>query len=86
MIPGLPQVGGVELLILLSIILLFFGAKRIPSLARSLGEGTKEFRKGISGQDEGAVGKDKRQPENENEASDSPPESEEAVFAKQKKS
>jgi sec-independent protein translocase protein TatA len=86
MFPGLPQVGGVELIILLAIILLFFGAKRIPSLARSLGEGTKEFRKGISGQDEGAMGRDKRPPEKVNEASDSPSESEEAVFAKQKKS
>jgi sec-independent protein translocase protein TatA len=49
MIPGLPQVGGMELIILLSIILLFFGAKRIPSLARSLGGGIREFRKGVSG-------------------------------------
>ncbi len=49
MIPALPQVGGTELLILLVIILLLFGAKRIPQLARSLGTGTREFRKGISG-------------------------------------
>ncbi len=49
MIPALPQVGGTELLILLLIILLLFGAKRIPQLARSLGTGTREFRKGISG-------------------------------------
>ena len=40
--------GGVELIILLVIILLLFGAKRIPDLARSLGKGTREFRKGIS--------------------------------------
>jgi sec-independent protein translocase protein TatA len=49
MIPALPQVGGAELLILLVIILLLFGAKRIPQLARSAGSGTREFRKGISG-------------------------------------
>ena len=48
MIPGLPSVGGGELLILLAIVLLLFGAKRIPELARSLGKGTREFRKGIS--------------------------------------
>ena len=48
MIPGVPSIGGVELIILLGIILLFFGAKRIPDLARSLGRGTREFRKGIS--------------------------------------
>ena len=40
--------GGLELIILLAIILLLFGAKRIPDLARSLGKGTREFRKGIS--------------------------------------
>ncbi len=40
--------GGTELLIILAIILLFFGAKRIPELARSLGRGTREFREGIS--------------------------------------
>jgi sec-independent protein translocase protein TatA len=39
--------GGMELLILLIIILLFFGAKRIPGLAKSLGKGTREFRKGL---------------------------------------
>jgi sec-independent protein translocase protein TatA len=48
MIPGLPQVGATELIILLSIILLLFGAKRIPELARSLGRGKREFHKGAS--------------------------------------
>ncbi len=47
MIPGFPSIGGMELLIVMSIVLLFFGAKRIPDLARSLGKGTREFRKGI---------------------------------------
>jgi sec-independent protein translocase protein TatA len=37
-----------ELVILLSIVLLFFGARRIPELARGLGTGIKEFRKGAS--------------------------------------
>jgi sec-independent protein translocase protein TatA len=36
-----------HLLILLVIILLLFGAKRIPDLARSLGRGAREFREGI---------------------------------------
>ena len=48
MIPGFPSIGGGEILILLAIVLLFFGAKRIPDLARSLGRGTREFRKGLS--------------------------------------
>ncbi len=51
-IPGLGSVGPTELIILLTIILLLFGAKRIPELARGLGTGIREFRKGTSGQDE----------------------------------
>ena len=51
-IPGLGSVGPMELLILLTIILLLFGAKRIPELAKGLGTGIREFRKGPSGQDE----------------------------------
>ena len=51
-IPGLGSVGPTELIILLTIILLLFGAKRIPELAKGLGTGIREFRKGTSGQDE----------------------------------
>ncbi len=47
--------GGLELVILLAVILLFFGAKRIPDLARSLGKGTREFQKGLDeGEEQGA--------------------------------
>lgn len=38
--------GGTELLILLAIVLLVFGAKRVPELGRSSGRSIKEFRKG----------------------------------------
>ena len=41
-----------ELLIIFLIILLLFGAKRIPDLARSIGQSIKEVRKGFSGDDE----------------------------------
>lgn len=34
-----------EVLIVLAIILLFFGAKRVPQLGRSLGSSVREFRK-----------------------------------------
>ena len=37
--------GGMEVLIVLMVILLFFGAKRIPELARGIGQGINEFRK-----------------------------------------
>lgn len=38
---------GQELLIILLIVLLVFGARKLPDLARSLGSSAKEFRKGI---------------------------------------
>jgi sec-independent protein translocase protein TatA len=50
MIPGVPSMGGMELLIILAIILLFFGAGRIPQLGRSLGQSLREFRK-VSSED-----------------------------------
>jgi sec-independent protein translocase protein TatA len=37
-----------ELLIVLLIVLLLFGAKKLPELARSMGESVKEVRKGFS--------------------------------------
>ncbi len=48
MIPGIPSMGGAELLIILAIVMLLFGAKRIPELGRSLGRSIREFRKGAS--------------------------------------
>ncbi len=41
-----------ELLLVLLIILLLFGAKRIPELARSIGKSVREVKKGFSGEDE----------------------------------
>jgi sec-independent protein translocase protein TatA len=42
---------GWEIIIVLAIILLLFGARKLPDLARSIGASAKEFRKGL---DEGA--------------------------------
>jgi sec-independent protein translocase protein TatA len=37
-----------HLIVVLAIVLLLFGAKRIPELAKGLGTGIKEFRAGVS--------------------------------------
>jgi sec-independent protein translocase protein TatA len=37
--------GGQELILILLIILLLFGAKKLPELAKGLGKGMKEFKK-----------------------------------------
>ncbi|MGD8979387.1 MAG: twin-arginine translocase TatA/TatE family subunit [candidate division WOR-3 bacterium] len=42
------NIGWQEILLILLIALLLFGAKKIPDLARGLGKGIREFRKGIS--------------------------------------
>jgi len=41
-----------ELLILLVVLLLVFGAKRLPEMGRSLGKGMREFKDSVSGMDE----------------------------------
>lgn len=40
------RVGPTELLVILAIILLLFGPKKLPELARGMGEAVKEFKKG----------------------------------------
>ena len=37
-----------ELLLILVIVLILFGAQRLPDLARSLGSSVKEFKKGVN--------------------------------------
>ncbi len=47
----LQNIGGQELLIVLLIVLLLFGARKLPELSRALGQSLKEFRKGREEQD-----------------------------------
>lgn len=48
----MPSVGPFELIIVLVVVLLLFGANRLPKLAKSLGEASKEFKKGVGEHDE----------------------------------
>jgi sec-independent protein translocase protein TatA len=41
------NLGGPEMLIVLVVLLLMFGSKKVPELARSLGKAQKEFRDGM---------------------------------------
>jgi TatA/E family protein of Tat protein translocase len=43
------DLGPTELLIVLVIALVLFGGAKLPKLARSLGEASREFRKGVDG-------------------------------------
>lgn len=42
-------IGMTEILIILAIILLLFGPKRLPELAKSIGNAVRECRKGVAG-------------------------------------
>lgn len=41
-------IGWPEILLILAVALLLFGAKRLPEIGRSLGKGIKEFKKSIT--------------------------------------
>ncbi len=45
----MPGIGIPELIIVLVILLVIFGPKRLPGLGRSLGSGMREFKDSISG-------------------------------------
>jgi sec-independent protein translocase protein TatA len=44
-----PNIGPTELIIVLVIVLLIFGPKRLPGLGKQLGSGMREFKDSISG-------------------------------------
>lgn len=43
------NLGGGEVFLILLVVLLFFGSKRIPELAKGLGKGMREFKDAMSG-------------------------------------
>ena len=45
----MPNIGPMELIIVLVIVLLIFGPKRLPGLGKQLGTGMREFKDSISG-------------------------------------
>ncbi len=41
-------IGGTEILLIFLVVLILFGAKRIPDIAQGLGRGIKDFKKAVS--------------------------------------
>jgi len=58
MTPVLGEIIGWEFLVVIAVIALLFGGSQLPKLARSMGQASKEFRKGI----EEGVGDDPADP------------------------
>ena len=49
----MPQIpGGLELVLILAVVLLLFGGKKIPELAKGLGQGIKNFKKSVKDDDD----------------------------------
>ena len=64
----MPNIGPMELIIVLVVVLLIFGPKRLPGLGKQLGTGMREFKESISGKgrdddDDEADRSDRRQAE-----------------------
>jgi sec-independent protein translocase protein TatA len=53
---GIP--GGWQIVIILAVVLLLFGGKKIPELMKGLGKGVKEFKDGINPEEEKKEEKD----------------------------
>jgi sec-independent protein translocase protein TatA len=48
-------IGFPEIILLLLVLLLIFGPKRLPEMGRSLGRGMREFKDSITGRDDDAT-------------------------------
>lgn len=63
-------IGGPEIIVILLLVLVLFGGKKIPELMKGLGKGVKEYKKAMNGVDEeinNATGENdaqEKQPEN----------------------
>ena len=47
----MPNIGTGEIILLLLLALLLFGAKRLPEIGRSMGRGMREFKDSVSGKE-----------------------------------
>lgn len=54
--------GMTETLLIFAVLLLFFGAKRLPELAGGLGKGIRDFKRSLNGLDEQALQANQIQP------------------------
>ena len=48
------RLGPTEIILILAIVLLLFGGKKIPELMRGIGKGVKSFKDGMKSEDENA--------------------------------
>lgn len=51
------KLGTTEIILIIAVILLLFGGKKIPELMKGLGSGVKEFKKAAKGEEEAPAAK-----------------------------
>ena len=62
------SIGWQEIILIILIILLLFGARRIPEVMKSLGKGVREFKKAIKGIESEVEDKDEKEEKTEKES------------------
>lgn len=65
----LMNLGTGEIIIIALVILLLFGAKRLPELAKSVGKSVKSFKSGLNEVEKEIMDEDKNTPQNSTDAS-----------------
>ena len=78
----MPNIGPLEIAIVLIIVLVIFGPKRLPGLGRSLGTGMREFKDSITGKDKDEDRDEIETPRETEEPERIPPEREPAPTAR----
>ena len=59
------NIGWPEILLIVLVVLLLFGAKKIPELMKSMGEGVKSFKNGMNSKDDDLDELNRKREENE---------------------
>ena len=70
----MPNVGPLELMLVMAIALIVLGPKKLPEVGRSVGKGLREFKGALSGQSRDTPGFDQWEPDEDDEEGDFEPE------------
>lgn len=62
----MPNIGFIEMLVIGVAVLLVFGPKRLPELAKGVGKGIRDFKKALSGEEDSEKSKEALPPEQKN--------------------